>query len=322
MFDDSFFNSLTPFNFNQKISSPQDEDEPGITFAKHFKLIPDGDSYNCVKTLSCSGQMKKTKCQTTKFKYIYKCNKCFKKISPSNQTWFDRGHLTVIENLSVVLLWCAETNNKNTMEFTTKCKKTIVDKLRNIRNVAINHWLDNRTEPGGRGKEVEIDESKVFKRKANVGRLLSNEEDCVWIVGGIERNSRNCFLELVEKRDKQTLNELIKFWVRPDTLILTDCWNGYLDLRNLGYEHGQVNHTVNFLNPHDKNINTQRIERFWKSVKSNLPKEANGPSKRSYLQEFCFKFKYLHGRKLGSRFKFMVELIASHFRSPLSCQVN
>ncbi|XP_025017639.1 uncharacterized protein LOC107367332 [Tetranychus urticae] len=320
-FSGDFFSSLTPFNFVSKLTQPEDT-QPGLTFVLTHKLIATEDEYNCIRTNGCAGKMKKNNCPTSKFNYIYRCNKCYKKISPTTGTWFDSSHLSIMDSLAIIFLWCSESKNTTIKDFTLVGGVAVCKYKKKIRQVAIDHWVNNRDAIGGEGKIVEIDESLLFKRKSNVGRLLADQITGTWIVGGIERGSKKCFLSLVKKRDKPTLNELIKFWVKPGTTIYTDCWKGYLDLSKLGYIHGEVNHSKNWLNPMDKNINTQRVERFWRSVKANIPKETKATNKEDYLNEFCFKFNYFGEESLGMRFKTMLDLCCSYYVSPLCCQIN
>jgi hypothetical protein len=49
---------------------------------------------------------------------------------------------------------------------------------------------------GGAGKVVEIDETKIFKRKNHQGRLTSSEERAEWVFGGICRQKNNCSFRL------------------------------------------------------------------------------------------------------------------------------
>lgn len=45
-----------------------------------------------------------------------------------------------------------------------------------------------------------------------------------WVFGGVERETGKCFLIPVERRDKDTLLVVIKEWILPGTLIISDCW--------------------------------------------------------------------------------------------------
>lgn len=305
-----------------KLSDPSDGNIKGLKFIQDINLVASKDEYNCNLSPGCTGLLHKITCSTSKLNYIYRCSKCKKKISPTKGTWFEKSRLSVIDNLYLVFLWCTEIRNKKVIGITGSTKQTTGEIFKQLRKISGLHWRSNNFEMGGIGKVVEIDESQIFKRKANVGRLLANESESIWIVGGVERGSKNCFFQLVERRNKETLNQLIQHLVKEGTKIITDCWRGYVDLNSLGYQHETINHSINFVDPINEEINTQKIERFWKSVKGNIPKEANRQSKQEYFDEHCFKYKYFDNLNYGKRFKLILELIASHFPSPLEQQVN
>ena len=72
---------------------------------------------------------------------------------------------------------------------------------------------------GGVGKEIEIDESKFGKRKYHQGKRV----DGLWVFGGIKRESKKCFFEIVEDHSANTLIPIIKRNVKPGSIILSDC---------------------------------------------------------------------------------------------------
>lgn len=49
----------------------------------------------------------------------------------------------------------------------------------------------------------------------------------VWVFGGVERDTGKCFLEAVPDRTEKTLIGLIKKWIKPGTIIISDCWRAY-----------------------------------------------------------------------------------------------
>ena len=133
----------------------------------------------------------------------------------------------------------------------------------------------------------------VFKRKNNRGRLRTNQKHQVWVFGRIERKSKFTFAEIVSKRDENTLLNVIKKFILPGTTIYSDGWKSYQNLdQHNHYHHDFVNHSMNFLNPNDKNIHTQTIERKWRSLKDHLPKSSNGPNRSDHLIEFLYKSMY------------------------------
>uniref|UniRef100_A0A182W7W5 DDE_Tnp_IS1595 domain-containing protein n=1 Tax=Anopheles minimus TaxID=112268 RepID=A0A182W7W5_9DIPT len=119
----------------------------------------------------------------------------------------------------------------------------------------------------------EIDESVVTKRKYNRGRVAENNQ--VWLIGGICRETREFFLELVQKRDAVTLHEIIMRRVAPGSTILTDGWRAYNGLGNSGYSHATVNHSENFADPNDPLVHTQSIENLWRWIKPFSDRTAN-----------------------------------------------
>ena len=84
---------------------------------------------------------------------------------------------------------------------------------------------------GGPGNTVKIDESKFGKRKCHKG----SRKDGIWVFGGIERDSKNCFLSSVEDRSAETLIPIINEHVLPRTTLISDCWKAYLRLEEEGF---------------------------------------------------------------------------------------
>ena len=94
---------------------------------------------------------------------------------------------------------------------------------------------------------MEIDEAKFGKRKYNRGGMVAG----MWVLGGIERHTDDCFLVTCpnNKRDQLTLIPIIKEFVQPGTIIITDKWKAYINLERHGYIHLDVNHSRNFVDP-------------------------------------------------------------------------
>ena len=90
--------------------------------------------------------------------------------------------------------------------------------------------FDGRKKIGGPGKLVQIDESKIGKRKYHRGHVVEGQ----WVFGGIEEDFRKCFIATVEDRSEATLLEIIKEWIEPGTTIVSDCWKAYVNLENHG----------------------------------------------------------------------------------------
>ena len=147
----------------------------------------------------------------------------------------------------------------------------------------ISHWfnlcrgvcfianMNNETNTGGKiggeGKVVEVDETKIGKRKFNRGRLTDGH----WIFGMVERDSGKLRLEVCpdNKRDHQTLLSLINKHVEKNTTIMSNGWRGYSKLEEAGFKHFSVNHSKFFVDP-VTGAHTQQIESSWRAMKRRL----------------------------------------------------
>ena len=223
---------------------------------------------------------------------IWKCTnrKCNKKVSVRKGSWLEGSHMSLEQILLFTYMWVWKFEQQIIMrECRIGSPNTVVDWCNFCREVCAT-VLEMKSEPiGGVGKVVEIDESKFGKRKYHRGRRV----DGVWVFGGIERDSRRCFLVTVEDRSAATLIPLIKQYILPGTKIMSDCWKSYDKLEEEGYIHGTVNHSVEFVNS-ETGDHTQTIESTWRAVKSSLPR--SGTTKdhyNSYFAEFLFRRLYL-----------------------------
>ena len=170
------------------------------------------------------------------------------------------------------------------------CEETLVDWYNLCREVCSEIIEKDNDKVGGPGKIVEIDESKFGKRKYHKGR----RKDGVWVFGGIERDSKNCFLASVEDRSADTLISIIKKHVLPGTNIISDCWKAYSRLEEEGYHHQTVNHSKEFVNK-DTRAHTNTVESTWRAVKTSLPKHGTVKTlHNTYFVEYIFHKKYLN----------------------------
>ena len=96
---------------------------------------------------------------------------------------------------------------------------------------------------GGPGHAVEVDEAKFGRRKYNRGRYIESH----WVLGGIDRDRKQVFMEVVDRGDAATLIPIIQQYVRPGTLIITDEWRAYRTLHLLSGTSIKLLTTVNTL---------------------------------------------------------------------------
>ena len=141
---------------------------------------------------------------------------------------------------------------------------------------------------GGPGMTVEIDESKFGKTNFDPSRYIERQ----WVFDSICRQMKACFLVTVGQRDKDTLLPIIQAHILPGSYVMSHTWKVYDCLKDEGYTHLTVNHSLNFIDP-DTGAHTQRIENTWWGVKRSMP--CTGTSKdlfKSYLQEWLWRQHY------------------------------
>ncbi|KCZ77089.1 hypothetical protein H311_01905, partial [Anncaliia algerae PRA109] len=101
---------------------------------------------------------------------------------------------------------------------------------------------------------VQLDESKFGKRKYNRGNRVEEE----WIFAEVEvTEERKCFAVIVEKRDAETLNDILLKHFISGSIVITDRWKGYnLFEIHFNYVHHWVNHSNSFKNADGFHTNT------------------------------------------------------------------
>jgi transposase-like protein len=169
--------------------------------------------------------------------------------------------------LEILDCWMAKCPN-NIIGWITGCSYDSVLRVLNIvKELAVSRHHDSLDVIGATDTIVEIDESKFGKRKYNRGHRVEG----VWVLGMVERTPRRrLVLLVVDNRTKETLSSRISKHVNENSTIHTDCWKGYIDVKNISFEHKTVNHSKGFVNPLD-GTHTNTIEGCWYAIKAQVP---------------------------------------------------
>ena len=214
---------------------------------------------------------------------------CGKKTSIRHGSWFSKSHLSLKQIVKLTYYWVYKYPSELVIhELRLGSEHTSVDWYNFAREVCVEILQQDNEKLGGPGKTVEIDESKFGKRKYHRGKRV----DGVWVFGGIERESRRSFFQIVEDRSADTLVPIIKHYILPGTTIISDCWKAYSTLSKEGYIHQTVNHSVEFVNK-ESGACTNTIESTWHAVKNSLPRSGTVKGLYdSYFCEYCVRKKY------------------------------
>ena len=241
-------------------------------------------------------------------KYVWRCGRkcCHRKISLRHGSWFEGSHLTLSQIVLLSYFWIYDYPQEIVRhEIDIGSSHTTVDWYNFCREICEKIVEKDNKKIGGPGFTVEIDESKFGKRKYHRGRKV----DGAWVFGGICRETKECFLEVVEDRSANTLIPILCKYVQPGTLVLSDCWKSYSKLSEEGYIHRTVNHSIEFVNSED-GTHTNTIESTWRAVKTSLPK--SGTQKElytSYFAVYCVKQKYFTKGDKSDYFRVFLDLL-------------
>ena len=238
----------------------------------------------------CNEEMELVDCTDRSDGYRWECRKRANgkrhksNVSIRKGSWFENSNLTVEEVLKFTYWWTEGLTQEQIKKQLHINPNTAVDWDMFCRETC-EVTIQQRSEKiGGEGKVVQIDESKVGKRKYHRGHRVEGQ----WVFGGIEEDSRRSFLVAVEDRSEATLLPIIKEWIEPGTLIVSDCWKSYHNLEKNGYLHQTVNHSKEFVNA--DGYNTNKIEGHWRHMKVSLPVFGTRKDKySSYLAEFMWR---------------------------------
>lgn len=235
---------------------------------RHKVILDKKDCERCGQPAYLDFNQKQWRCQKKSSQGKKKKSKCSWKQSIFKNTFFDGAHLDFETILVFVNVYVRECFSYLFVRTELKLgDHGICDWASFCREVLIEWCCKREGQIGGQGKIVEIDESKFGKRKYNVGRVIEGQ----WVFGGVCRESRECFMVPVDQRDSATLLAIIKERIAPQTTIISDCWKAYSCLEHEGYQHLTVNHSVNFVDPDNKDTHTNNIERLWREAKKKVP---------------------------------------------------
>lgn len=235
---------------------------------RHKLVLNEKNCSVCGRPATLDFNQKLWRCQRMQSRSKKKKEKCNFSDSVFKNTFFENAHLDIETILVFVNAYLRECFSyvfvRSELGLGTH---SICDWASFCREVLVEWCLKREGKIGGEGTIVEIDESKFGKRKYNVGRIIDGQ----WVFGGVCRETRQCFMIPVEKRDTNTLLNIIKEKIEPGTTIISDCWKAYQCLQDEGFQHLTVNHSVNFVDPTDPATHTNTIERMWREVKAKVP---------------------------------------------------
>ncbi|KCZ82035.1 hypothetical protein H312_00517 [Anncaliia algerae PRA339] len=230
--------------------------------------------------------------------YFYKCNKknCRRKISIFSLLNYRVPKLKICYILRSC--WFFTCNISNYFAFPNSCmsEQTYI-KVRKIYVEACkNVVLTNRKKLGGENKCLQIDETAFKKGKiiTNPSSISDGDPNIIWLLGVVEEDKGNIFLEFIKDRTKNTISNFIYENILPLSTIKTDGFASYPKaIEENKMKHIIVNHNKGFRNALGHTTNT--IEGLWSLLKYDIKKRKgiNRDILENYIFEFMWKYKYV-----------------------------
>ena len=188
------------------------------------------------------------------------------KVFFTKDTFFENSQLSFKNIEELLFCWAFKEPVAHASVLIGLSTPTIIQWYSYFRDVC-SHWLlKNPYTIGGPGQVVEIDESLVARRKANVGRLVPER----WVFGGVERATNRGFLVEVLDRTADILLRCIRENIAPGTIIHSDGFSSYNNVVNIPvvprYQHLVFIHQYNFVDP-ITGACTNKVENYWKNAK-------------------------------------------------------
>ena len=190
---------------------------------------------------------------------------CRKEVSIFDSTFFENMKLKVNDFMELAYYWLVGVKTLNLITITGHSSQTITNYCHSLRKMVSDSLGFEDIVIGGENIVVEIDESKFGKIKHNRGHSVNG----AWVLGGVERTTeRKMFLLEVPDRAAETLIRKIKTYVKPGSIIITDCFKSYATLHNF-YTHLTVNHSIEYVDS-VSGAHTNTIEGTWGAIKYRI----------------------------------------------------
>lgn len=228
----------------------------------------------------------------------WRCPGCRKRLSVRTGSILHDSKLALPELFTFAHQWAHDRLVKDTRTEVPVASATATRLMHKL-VAACQQWCkrDGRT-IGGVDHIVELDETQLSRKKHDKGRAIPGSD--VWIFGGIDRDTKDVFVQRVDRRNAKTLIPIIEKNVGVGTQIETDSWRSYDKLDHLGkvpqYTHESVNHRYNYVDP-DTGAHTQNIERLWRDFKQK--KKMQYGIRGTEIDGYCYEFTWKHWVKMN-----------------------
>jgi transposase len=230
-------------------------------------------------------------------KKAYSCDNCGTYISPMAGTIFEKSSTSLRLWFYAMYLMSATRCGISAKQIQRECGvtyKTAWRMFKQIRTLMAEEFVT--TGP------VEMDETFYGAPKKNQHASRRREgahKDKQPIFGIVERKGR-VIAKVVSDVKENTLMPIIAERVLPASVVYTDSYSSYDNLRRMGkqYEHHRINHTAGIYVMGQ--VHTQTIEGFWSLLKRGIGGVYHSVSTK-YLQSYCDEYSFRYNRRAANQ---------------------
>lgn len=213
-----------------------------------------------IKSLMSLGAMRSTRacqkcgddmvCILNPKKRVFRCNKelCGKpEVSCRKSSLFYGSMLPCKKVMRLARSWLQNDSRETASQSAKVNRESVTVWYSRFRELVAEVLAECKLMLGGPGVIVEVDETKLGKRKYHRGHRVEG----VWVVCGVERtDEKRAFCVHVKSRDKGTLRRVVSENVAEGSIVYTDCWKGYNGIaEHCKVHHCTVNHSRYFKDP-------------------------------------------------------------------------
>lgn len=218
----------------------------------------------------------------------YRCTKksCGKEIGLFRKTFMENCNLGLGNLFLLTYLYLHKVPTQSILLMLGIGSETMCSWTKYIRQLLADNVEFEDVVIGGKGIIVEIDETKLGKRKYNKGHWVEG----VWVLVGVERTpEKRIFAIEVPDRSAETLLTIIQTHVKEGSIINTDGWRSYESVtETLGMEHNIVNHKKHFKDP-ITGTHTNTVEGMNNGLKTFI-KARNRNNNTNNINDYLYYF--------------------------------
>jgi transposase len=254
------------------------------------KYAPDGHHAHCPK---CD---RERKFHRTKTRASYTCDTCGLHVHPMKGTIFEKSTTSLQLWFYAIYLVASTRCGISAKQLERELGVTYKTAHRMMKRIRT-HLMNDFGE-GPLSGDVELDETSVRGRYR--GPKRTHAEAAKWresqpmVLGMVERGGR-VRLRVIPSRRGPALSREVRANVNPASILFTDDWQAYKQLRREYLDHRIINHSAGLYV--DGSTHTNTIEGFFGNLKTGMRgayKHVSIKYLQSYLDEYAFRYNHRH----------------------------